>query len=469
MGFLASQNMTPQTASTLLSSAGLLILLLASVRRDNSVREPFSILTLLLLYLTVGFGLGGVYFATAEFTDVRRIVSAHAIATAGYIGLVGALAIVVGMAVVRASAITSISGLTLPKYMRSASHTGAIVLLEATGWLARVELIRQNHYFHITESITVGAGTAVVSYASGLPTLAAYILASRRWHAARRLGLIWLVLLAEVVWYLPTGARSPLIALVLGVFILRARLGFRISRVGVGMSVLLTVFVVFPVVAAYRGTDASYNSAVQSSASSAANSISGLSPRQLLSTGTSETFSRFSDALSVGVVLDESYVDRKRVGGSPIDYVVSSAVPRFIWPSKPNPGTYGNEFGRAYGLIAQKDYVTSISVSQPLHAYMFGGWILLILFCLFSGLMYGLLERLLSSRRNIVIEAVYAYYAFSIATSIGTIWPLGFLGLCKNLLFSLAILWAASVLAGGLSRGRFHRGVVYGGAGWRRV
>ena len=150
------------------------------------------------------------------------------------------------------------------------------------------------------------------------------------------------------------------------------------------MSVLLTVFVVFPVVAAYRGTDASYNSAVQSSASSAANSISGLSPRQLLSTGTSETFSRFSDALSVGVVLDESYVDRKRVGGSPIDYVVSSAVPRFIWPSKPNPGTYGNEFGRAYGLIAQKDYVTSISVSQPLHAYMFGGWILLILFVSFQ-------------------------------------------------------------------------------------
>jgi hypothetical protein len=129
-------------------------------------------------------------------------------------------------------------------------------------------------------------------------------------------------------------------------------------------------------------------------------------------------------------------------------------VPRTMAPEKPDPGVFGNEFGRSYGVVAPHDRFTSIAVGQGLHAYMQGGWLAILPFMFLSGIFYRLAWGFVAEGRSAPVAALYAASAFQIATSVGTIWPLGFLGGVKALVLTMAVLLIASAAGYAFARPR---------------
>jgi hypothetical protein len=415
-------------------------------RRDSREGRVGGFGTLISLDLFIGFGIGGVYFCVTPATDARLEASGVAIAGATLLGLVAAATMMLGYNAIDWERSRPNLGRGLAAVMEDANRLVVVVLAETVGWLGRAGTVANGQYFHVTEEVNAGPLTVILAALSGLPSIALFIVVARRWLGGRALGSAWLLLLVEVVWWLPSGTRAPVVSLALGLVVLRLRCGYRIPKVAVALASILAIVVLFPAMAAYRGDDATYARDMKTAAAVALDqTLAGQSVGTVFQTGLSVTLTRFSDVLSAAIVLDQNR-DQMKVGSSLATYVLTSPVPRMLVPDKPNPGTFGNEFGRAYGMIAQNDLVTSIAVGAPLHAYMSGGWLLLALFCLGSGMGYAVVERLLTFVRNPVSEGIYASICFTVATSVGTIWPLGFLGLCKSLVISIGTLSVIAVL-----------------------
>jgi hypothetical protein len=415
--------------------------------RSDAATGWWSFGTLLLLDIFIGFGIGGVYFAVTPATDARIAVSVPALTSATLLGFVAAVMTLLGYRAVDWRKVAPRWGVRLADAVRDANRPRVILVIECVGWLGRVEMFVNGQYFHITEKLSTGPLAAVFAALAGLPTIAFFILVASRWASGRPIGRLWMLSLLELAWYLPSGTRAPVISLMLGLVVLRIRCGYRTPRLGVAIGCVLSILVLFPAMAAYRGADATYADDMGSAAAVALRqTLDDKAVGDVFRTGLQVTLSRFSDILSAAIVFRDDANHAQRTSASLGDYVVTAPVPRALAPDKPNPGSFGNEFGRAYGMIAQNDLETSIAVSAPLHAYMEGGWPFLVMFCFLSVMGYSALERVLTHERGPVAEGVYASVCFSVATSIGTIWPLGFVGLCKSLTVSLGVLALASLV-----------------------
>jgi hypothetical protein len=199
-------------------------------------------------------------------------------------------------------------------------------------------------------------------------------------------------------------------------------------------------------VSVYRGFDASYSRNMSESASMAIDQMQDPSASGMLTSGFEATASRFSDILAPATIRDNHSVVQEEVGSSLTSYLVSAAIPRLMWKQKPNPGNFGNSFGRAYGLIAANDLQTSVAVGVPTHAYMRGGWLGVLILMLLAGAMYKRVNSLMLTSGSTTIDAVKAAISFRVMISIGTILPLGFIGLLKSLLVTFGILLAVGAL-----------------------
>jgi hypothetical protein len=97
-----------------------------------------------------------------------------------------------------------------------------------------------------------------------------------------------------------------------------------------------------------------------------------------------------------------------------------------------DPGVFGNEFGRKFGILSPDDHVTSVAIGEPGEFYINFGLIGVFLAMPLIGAVYWWLADVLRNRSDQpVVLAIYAVAAWPIVQSQGTITAQGLMGVLK--------------------------------------
>lgn len=327
----------------------------------------------------------------------------------------------------------------------------ALIAIAIVGWLARIELYRSGRYFHIADQgseLTATSSSFLISTLAGLPLLVLVVVilsAARPLRPATRL-LVSGLFLVELTWALPTGARADVIVLLVTVVAAYYYSTRRMPTLRLSLAGAAVVLVVFPAIAQYRGHDASYRRDVTTQGSTALKET--LSSPDLVVRGMDSVLARFADGLSAAVVLQQGPSPVPGYGATgTAQLFLTAPVPRVLLPHKPDPGLYGNAFGRAYGFVSPQDHVTSINVSHPLGLLLDFGVLGVLIGMPIVGVGFRVVETTFRRRgEHLGVTVVYVMVLWVLATSPGTTPALGLLGALKNALVYAAFLHGARLL-----------------------
>jgi hypothetical protein len=281
-----------------------------------------------------------------------------------------------------------------------------------------------------------------VTTAGLVPMLATAFIGARSYAAedlqqARRLRRVyWLLVVIEIVWTIPSGGRSNLIALALMAVILRYYgTRQRIPWKTIIVSGLLIGFLAFPFIAAYRKGNV-YQTNQRQAFNVAKEKTFEHGLGGLLGSGATATFGRFSDVTSLALIESRP---RRPLGGSPgktLTWIPQTFIPRALLKTKDDPGRIGNEFGVTYDLTATGFRGTSIAISQVGEFYLNFGLLGLIVGMPLVGAVYRVIGDYFGARRSdSAILAVYAVAAWQLVNGQETIVALGLFGVFKAMLF----------------------------------
>ena len=334
-----------------------------------------------------------------------------------------------------------------------------VAALLAIGWLSRLLLISQGLYFHTAVQVEESGGaTWFIRTFSTVPLLAlafcgAYgFLAGGRPGAAGVRRAFWVLFVIEVVYATPTAERGMLVALALIYGAVRYYGAGRLPWKGMLAAGLVLVMLVFPFIDSYRsggqGSAKYQNDPTQNLAKAQQNTLTGQSFGGLLDQGSEKVLQRFVGVTSL-VQID--YSDRAwftRAPGETLTWIPTGFVPRAFFPDKPDPGLYGNEFGRSHLMIASRDYITAITPLQSGELYLNFGWLGLILGMPIVGAVYRLFgEYMRDRRRSPGTLAAYAVLAWPIISAHESILAVGVVGVTKTLLIYGLVLYGVGRLA----------------------
>lgn len=424
--------------------------------------DSLSLLSVAAVYYLLAFGAGAVYMWTPHIganglgnvylhprfahADLTRAV---VIATLGWLLLMfGYLANPLGG--IRA-AFATFHWKGTPERIR-----WLVLPLFILGWAARAEVVASGKYFHTPSSGTItSTGSSWIVWASSiLPTLAVALIgavATRNGKVIGRLRrkLFWLLLMIEFAWYLPTGERGSIVGLALMVAVVLYYGNDRHLRWKLVVPIVVfLVFVVFPFGLYYRGNNTQYQQAPKASLGAAFNELIGSSPRQALSAGAEATFSRFSDVAGLATVIHEG---RTRMGippGQTFLWIPEVFIPRAVFHEKSDPGLFGNEFGRAYGIVAPSDRITSIAIGQVTDFYLNFAMVGVVIGMPLLGGLYRLINDIFSGRKtNPVTVAIYAVCLWPLISGMEIIVVTGVFGVLKTALFLFCCVAASKWLA----------------------
>jgi hypothetical protein len=433
--------------------AGAVALLLASLvtthllaqRATGDVLAPIS---LAALFYGVAFGAGGVFMWLVHEDGSGLVPGRSDIVVALLLVTVAWICFALGYAADLFRWVRAI--VRPPRDLAGGVRPAAVVVpFLAAGWGARLMNLAADRYFHISDGASTRTGASwFVDASAGLPLLAVAFLAAHAFRpAAPKRVRFWTALLvvAELAWSIPTGSRGRIVDLLIVIVIVRYYAAGRLpsTRMLAGAAALV-VFVVFPFGAAYRSLDyrTSITQALFGAASETrAGGVDGTIDSGLVAVG------RFSDLSAVARVVHQGRDELPLAPGESLVWAAQGAVPRAIYPDKPEPSRFANEFGRAYGFIAPADFQTAIAVTQPGEMYLNGGWLALVLGMALLGAAYRLVAEYLSARRTDPgVLAVYATAASGLVLGMETIVALGFVGVVKTaILFALAIAVAGRI------------------------
>lgn len=334
----------------------------------------------------------------------------------------------------------------LPIQWRSSRLLLVVVVLLLIGWLTRLYIISSGAYFQIERTSAgqlEGPLYAAIRMIEMFPLNVVCILAIRHWrddHASSESWgrALWLAGIAEVLYWLPSGRKEPVIlAVVLPLLIRYLRTGWLPSYRAVAV-MLGFVAALFPVAFAYR-----YALEVGGTAIVTQDPIAVIA---LTLSGSSDygksageiVFGRMSllEPLAACIRALEGGIWKPMLGES-YALALLGLVPRFLWPGKPD-FHYGNEFGYVAGFVSTGDTATSISVTFLGESYLnfgLGGVAPLAAMGLIFGLIYK--QTLFSSRQ----ETALLVYAIALPTVlyIGGTFALYFGGLLKSIPFFYVI------------------------------
>jgi hypothetical protein len=329
-----------------------------------------------------------------------------------------------------------------PACIAAAARTGPLLAcLLGSGWAARLLLVSEGRYYHTKVNPVVQAGSSWYVYeASLLPLVAlavagagAFGLGGKRPRG--RSWILFLVLLAtELAWAVPSGSREEIVDVLVLVVVVRyyARRRLPSPRVVAAITLAL-VFVVFPLVGAYRSGD--FRSSPTGALLTATTQVRDRSLNGTLKAG-GDTLARFADVTSLARILEQG---RDRMAFSTADtisYSLEGFVPRALFPQKPQPSAFGNEFGRAYGFLSPNDVSTAVAVTEPGELYLGGGWLALLLGMPLLGALLRTLDEYLRARRSdLGVLALYAVIAPSVVVGLETSIAVGFVGALKSAIF----------------------------------
>jgi hypothetical protein len=240
----------------------------------------------------------------------------------------------------------------------------------------------------------------------------------------------------EFAFYLPSGSRGSIIGLALMIVVVRYYgLGRRPSWIALAITAALTMLVVFPLELTYRNTTGGYQSNPQAALKSASTGLFSQRPSDAWRTGFDATFSRFSDVTAVAALLHTGpgAIDIKP--GETLLWSAETFVPRAFYPAKADPGRFGNEFGRAYGLVANNDRRTSIAFPEYAEFYLNFGVLGMVLGMAVIGAFLRLVgDYFIGRKDDPAALAVYATAAWELVNGQESIVAVGLFGVVKLML-----------------------------------
>jgi hypothetical protein len=410
-------------------------------RKLNDAASPLGLVT---VFYALGFGVGAIYFwfrrdaTTMQFSRLDLTVALA-------LGALAWLMTVVGYVANPLRRLLHAMPQFAPR-LPSPIATSAVLLI--VGWLARAQLARTGHYFHTVragQDATAPHVSWLFSSLATLPTIAAALIGASAWMEPtyRRLRkLYWVLIAVEVLWYVPSGDRGSLVGLALTVLLVQYYgAGKKLPVLAFSIAAAAAVFIVFPLGLNYRGDNADYQTHPKQSLAHAYNDWSSGSVSGIFGNGVKATFSRFSDAASVAVIVNQGRGRLDRRPTETLGWSLEAFVPRAFMPSKPDPGAFGNEFGRKFGILHPDDRITSIAVTTVGEFYLSFGVLGILLLMPLCGAVYRAIDHVLSARdRSPAVLAMYSVAAWPLVQSPGTIFALGSMGLIKLLAFYATVL-----------------------------
>jgi hypothetical protein len=427
-------------------------------------RDPFSVYGLIAGFYLVAFVIGAVYF---HFDYSAAAGQGFSFTPAGLkaalaIGLAGFCALTVGYVANPLRRFRSWLP-SCPTMTREAPLL-TIVLLYGLGWMARAVQVATGDYFHTSTTATASTGaTFLVHSVAALPTLATALVGAvaymgwveRRRRAWKR--AFWALIGLEAVWYLPSGERARLVGLALATMILMyyAR-GRRVPWRSLTVGALLLGLVVFPLVHNYRGQwgdEWAYQKDPGRAFQEGAKALTRHDPVTTIKSSLELTLSRFSDVASVATIVSNGRELSPRRPGETLQWTFEAAVPRAIVPNKYDPGAFGNEFGRAYAILAPFNNTTAIAISEPGELWLSFGWLGVALGMAALGAVFRAFNDYLAARdSDPAALGVYSIAALPLINGLESIVAVGVAGLFKSVFVMLVLLWAAIAVAERLSR-----------------
>jgi hypothetical protein len=216
------------------------------------------------------------------------------------------------------------------------------------------------------------------------------------------------------------------------------------------------VFVVFPFVNAYRGqwgNDWSYQENPDRGVKEGIKALTSHDLPATLQSGVKVSLSRFSDVGSVATIVSKGRELSPRRPGETLGWTLDAVLPRAIAPGKHDPGGFGNEFGRAYAILAPFNDNTAIAISQPGELFVNFGWLGVVLGMVVLGAVFrGLNDYFAARDSEPVALALYSIAALPLINGLESIVAVGIVGLLKTLFVMILLLWAANAVAERLSR-----------------
>jgi hypothetical protein len=421
-------------------------------------RDAFSPLVIAAVVYILVFGVGAIYYyvnnepRTYALSLIFYLYDRKHLTQAVALGAAGWLTLVLGY---RIRPFKWLLGAipSVPRLPTGRSLAAAGTLAYIVGWAGRLLLIAFGHYLHYGGySATASTGSSWPIYAlSQLPLLIALLALAVYWTSggvSRR--TVTALMLVELAWAIPTGGRRDIAHVLLGGLIVcyYARAAGVPKRTIIAL-VLVFTFVFSPLALNYRHSS-DYHTNTTHALSEAASQLFGQSPPDFLISGFNATVSRFSESPSMAVMLDRGPQALNLRPGETLLWTFESFVPRAIAPNKVDPGTFGNLYGRDYGLISNKDYTTSIA-TPPADEFYFNYGIPGVLIGMFLlGGAYRLIADYLADRRaNPVALGVYAMLALPLVESQESIIAQGLFGVIK---LGLVLVILLAVIIGFTSR-----------------
>jgi hypothetical protein len=427
-------------------------------------RDPFSVFALIAAFYFLAFVVGALYFHYdfSAATDQGFWFTSDGLYTALGVGLVGFGALSLGYV---ANPLDRPRKWVprCPSLTREAPLLTVVLFLFIVGWLARAVQIASGDYFHTSVTTTANTGaTFLVNSAASVPTFATALVGAAAymgWDERHELAwkrAFWGLLAVEAAWYLPSGERARLAGLALATLILMyyAR-GRKMPWRGLAVGAILLVFVVFPFVNAYRGQWGNSWTYQENPERGFQEGVKALASGDVLATlesGLRITLSRFADAGSMGTIVSKGRDLSPRSPGETLSWTLDAVVPRAIAPGKQDPGAFGNEFGRAYGILAPFNTTTSIAISQPGELFLSFGWLGVVAGMAVLGAVFrGLNDYFADRDSEPVALALYSVAALPLVNGLESIVAVGLIGLLKTLFVMIVLIWAANAVAERLS------------------
>ncbi len=267
-----------------------------------------------------------------------------------------------------------------------------LILFTVVGWICRVILVLNGGYYHfeagqnIKQNESIKNIGQVIGNLGTLPLVGLAILFST-WLQSnqRKLLIISIVLfIAEIAYSLPSGSKERVlypVALLLSLYSLKKKMPLIPLVIASGFF----IFFMFPFIGIYRGIVLHGNLAEDM----------GLVFNIYLELFKDFTynfsnilFSMFGDRLNYTTVVMTIVHNTPQVWNYMWGYSYAtffiSLIPRLLWPGKPVIATFGNEFGRDYGIISPVDYHTSVAMSWVGEMFINFGW-----YGILVGFLYG--------------------------------------------------------------------------------
>jgi hypothetical protein len=464
---LAAASIRPTPAATffLATSATATISLLV-LRAEYRRADFFSPIGLIAVYYLLAFVAGGIYawlgapgVDQIASVDILPTTDREALSNASVVGLLSLCAVCLGYRLHPLRIVNRI----LPKAPTlDRSRLAPLVgVLLATGWFGRMLMYTTGSYFHIaapgSESLDpranwfVTAATLLPLFATALVGAAAYTAPGKEARTTRLKAAFWTLALIELAWAVPSGARGAVVALMGMILIVRyygaSRLPSR-RATAIGLATLVLFF--FPFAEEYRNAGA-YQENPSTAARSAFETMAQRSLSETLSVGTATTVNRFADITSVAKIANTPGNQTRFASGESLRWIPETLVPRFLYPDKYNPGQFGNEFGRSYGITYSGNFDTSIAISQPGELLLNFGVLGVLLGMPLVGGVYRILADFLSGRRgNFLILALYGTLAWELLSGQEVIIAHGLAGVIKAVVVVLLVTVAVSFVLGGL-------------------